>query len=291
MKHVLLFLNLLFFVAYTKAQSPNWQWAQQAGGNSYEYLGGGYFNADGGMAIDSVGNIYITGGFSSDTMHFGSSPIARSGPSYNVWLAKYSPAGIFLWAVSTGGAATVGVTGITLSTDGEPIITGSFNGDTLRFGSIELYGSESEDIYVAKFSPTGAPIWARHYGGSGSDFPGTITCDSNDNLYVCGSFYSPTLNLGTISLVNPAVCNGFLAKLDAAGLPVWAVTTGDGGTVQTCRIGLDDTGNIYISGTFAIDTITFGSTLLVPFSNGGNAKAEGSRAAVPPGRGCRDLSS
>src|SRR5690606_11828621 len=117
-----------------------------------------------------------------------------------------------------------------LSTEGEPIITSYFNSDTLRFGPLEIYNqSTSYNIFVTKYGANGTPLFARAYGGTGIGTSTSIIADTSDNLYICGYFYSPTLSIGTTTLTNPGVSNGYLAKLGPTGIPAWAITVGDAG--------------------------------------------------------------
>ena len=74
-------------------------WAKSAGGTGYDY--GGI-----GINVDIAGDVYVTGGFSSTAITFGTTTLAHVGTGYSdIFIAKYSSAGDVLWAKSAGGIA------------------------------------------------------------------------------------------------------------------------------------------------------------------------------------------
>jgi hypothetical protein len=51
---------------------------------------------------------------------------------------------------------------------GNVVIAGTFQG-TENFGTGPLVSAGSWDIYVAKYSVSGAPVWSRRFGGAGDE--------------------------------------------------------------------------------------------------------------------------
>lgn len=92
-KHILLSI-ICSFIICNHSSAQNWLWAQKAGG----------IDADGGNAItkDDFGNIYVTGGFSSSVINFGSFSLNNSG-NFDLFIVKYNSLGNVLWATSAGG--------------------------------------------------------------------------------------------------------------------------------------------------------------------------------------------
>ena len=76
------------------SSSGSWQWAVKAGGSSCEY---GYE-----LALDSSGNIYATGTFEDNATFGNTSLIAEEDD--DIFVAKLSNSGSWLWAVKAGGA-------------------------------------------------------------------------------------------------------------------------------------------------------------------------------------------
>ncbi|MCC7376002.1 MAG: hypothetical protein IT581_15195 [Verrucomicrobiales bacterium] len=88
----------------------------------------------------------------------------------------------------------------------------------------------SKDVFVAKYNWDGALLWARSYGGTNSETLATLTTDSAGNLYLAGSFKTQT-TFGNLAIESTKVVfspnnaayatDGFVAKLNSAGDPVW----------------------------------------------------------------------
>jgi hypothetical protein len=163
------------------SSSGIWQWAVKASGND----GGYYYDHDGGIAVDSSGNAFVTGGF-SETATFGSTVLLSSGDR-DIFVAKISSNGIWQWAVSTGGSQEDEGNGVTVDSSGSAFITGYFT-ETVTFGSTTLTSSGKDDIFVAKISSSGIWQWAVKAGGSGADEGWGIAVDSSSNAYVFGVF-------------------------------------------------------------------------------------------------------
>ena len=121
-----------------------WQWAVKAGGSSADW---GY-----GIDVDSSGNAYVTG-FFIGTVTFGSSSLT-SGVTDDLFIAKLSSAGVWQWAVKSGGDSVVVGYGIAADLSGNAYVTGFFQG-TATFGSTSLTSSGNADIFVAKLNSSG----------------------------------------------------------------------------------------------------------------------------------------
>jgi len=94
--------------------------------------------------------------------------------------------------------------------------------------------------------------WAKHIGGAGYDQGFEIITDKNDNVYSVGRF-AGTIDFdpgpGTFNLT--AAPGGYVSKLDKNGNFIWAIATA---SVQEFFV--DDTGNVYITGSF-LNTVDF----------------------------------
>ena len=93
--------------------------------------------------------------------------------------------------------------GIKISTDhgGSSYVTGIFTG-TANFSGNSLTGTN--DVFVAKYSPTGLVRWILKAGGGTSyDQGGAILADSSGICYVAGTFFGNGL-FGTSNFTAPA---------------------------------------------------------------------------------------
>ncbi len=148
---------------------------------------------------------------------------------------------------------------------GNVYTAGNFASVTMTIGGVTLNNHETTwglwDIYLAKYTPEGELIWARNYGSENTDSVISITTDQAGNLYLLGTFQtSITLGDTTLTTVYPS---SFVAKLDADGNVLWAKSNSDDTYGWTGGgIAVDLAGNVYFSGVYNSDTITFGSFVL-----------------------------
>ena len=132
---------LLFLSATSVAQR---YWMQQGGGVTIDEA------AD--ISIDSAGNIYATGYFTS-LANFGVTPYpVFSLSSYgttDIYLAKLDTSGLYQWVIKAGGAGSDRPFAIKTDAAGNSYITGFFY-DTATFGSQVISSSGLQDVFVAK---------------------------------------------------------------------------------------------------------------------------------------------
>ncbi len=121
-----------------------WQWAEGAGGISYDY--------GRSIVLDGNKNSYITGDF-NETATFGDITLTSQG-STDVFVAKLSFDGDWLWAKSAGGTNTDGGQGVSVDADWNIYITGEF-WYIVTFGTTTLTSQGEGDVFVAKLSDIG----------------------------------------------------------------------------------------------------------------------------------------
>jgi hypothetical protein len=256
-----LLIGLITLCEIVNAQSPNWQWAKKTGSTSGEKCYS--------ISTDEGGNLYTTGFFTSP-IFFGSFPLANAG-SADIFIAKYDSSGNIVWAKSFGGANDEGGFGISSDSVGNIYATGYFSSPSITFGSTTLTNVGGNDIFIVKLDATsGNVIWAISDGSTGDDRGIGVKADAYNNVYLTGSFASPTLNFGTTTLTNAGGYDVFIVKYaGATGNRLWAKSAGgvndengpnandNGGTITT-----DPSGNVFAVGYFSSPAITLGSTTL-----------------------------
>ena len=234
------------------SNSGSWQWARSGGGPGYEMSGG--------IALDTSGNVYITGTFggANASASFGISTITSDG-STDVFIAKLSNSGSWQWAVNSGGSGGEASNGIATDSSGNSYVTGTFEGPT-SFGSTSLNGIWGIDIFVAKVSTTGAWQWAVEAGGTSQsgERPYGITVDSNGDSYLTGVLYANQTNFGASILTNNGSSVLFVAKLNSTGAWQWAISAGGpSGDNQGYAVAVYSSGLVYVTGVFS-ETVQFG---------------------------------
>ena len=240
---------LLCGVAVLGAQAPYWQWAAGAGGTEDE---GGK-----SIAIDSQGNQYVIGSFYG-TATFGSQTLTSNG-SADIFVAKLSPSGNWLWAVQAGGTDLDLGNGIAVDGVGNILVSGYFQ-DIATFGTHTLTATGISDVFVAKLDPSGNWLWVVQAGGTDWDFGYDIALDGAGNAYVTGDFYE-TATFGSQTLTSSGSIDIFVAKLDPNGNWLWAVQAGGTGSDRVYSIAVDGMGYACVIGSY-YSTISFGNHTL-----------------------------
>lgn len=215
------------------------QWVETAGASSDDM---GY-----ALDIDSNGNVYITGHFTG-TATFGSNTVVSNG-SKDVFIAKYTNAGVLLWVTNAGGTGTDSGDGLVVDDIGNIYLTGRFE-ETASFGTFNITSAGKEDIFLAKYDTNGNPQWVKQVGGIGYDVGSEVALDDTGNVYLAGACSSEASFDGTL-LNNLGGADAFLAKYDNQGNFIWTKhLVGGGNNDATIGAATDANGNIYVTGHF-----------------------------------------
>jgi hypothetical protein len=215
---------------------------------------------DNRIAIDTLGGIYITGGFHG-TQSFGST-FATSNGGFDIFVLKYDGLGNQQWLRTTGSALDDRGNGLIVGSDNEVYITGELR-DKVVFGTDTVDnngGPNGRDIFVAKISRSGTWKWAKKAGSNGgSDRGDRIAANKKDLLFVTGQFKGNASFGAADTLWNPSdSVQAFVAAIDTAGKWQWAVQAGSPVEDRGTGIVADDSCNLYICG-FYEQTADFGS--------------------------------
>lgn len=225
-------------------------WVRQTGGPDAEVMQS--------MAVDDAGHIILTGYFFGPSTDLGDTTLFNAGAT-DIFVAKFSPDGDFLWATRAGGATDDGVNKVSTDGQGNIVITGSFS-DTADFGDTTLTGAGGWDIFVAKYTPDGTLLWVEGAGGVGFEFGTNIAVDAAGNIVVSALSFG-AVAIGDTTLTNAGAADMVIAKFTGAGDFLWAEQAG--GTAFDEPVGLivDSQANIVVGGYFG-DAAVFGDTTL-----------------------------
>ena len=179
----------------------------------------------------------------------------------------------WLWArATTGTAGGIGLGleepySVCVDAAGNMLVTGWFANDTITFGSIKLgHTVGGANVFIAKYNPNGNVLWAKCSKSRQIYNEGHSVCtDLNGNVILAGIF-EDTITFGSTTLTNTGCQSIFLIKYDASGNILWTQKTNSPST--SYGVSTDSNGNIFLTGSFAGTSITFGSTTL---TNTGNA--------------------
>ena len=190
------------------------QWNQTWGGNKSDYCEA--------IALDSSGNIYVTGFTDSFRDNFGLYDI-------DIPLLKYDDSGILQWSRLLGIGIDVRAGDIALDSKGDIYIAGD-----IRDFSV----SSNLSCLLIKVDGSGIHQWNRTWGGSFTDYYTAIALDSLDNIYLTG-------RTGSYGAGESDIC---IVKYDNSGELKWNKTWGGIEDDRGYAIALDSSENIYVAG-------------------------------------------
>jgi hypothetical protein len=234
-------------------------------------IGGSGNDVANSIDVDAQGNCYVIGNFQSTSINIGGNTFTNPGASTNLYVAKISPAGVYNWSIRGNGTGNSGMS-IAVDSLGNSFITGDFS-NQFQLGSLALGGLSEGDGFVGKLNNSGTPVWLKKFGGiSGADYGRSVCTDGNGNSFVTGYFKCDYLNIGSLSIPNSDLNSGsldmFLAKFDSSGNALWAIPGGEtNASDYGMNVHCDANGNVYATGYFYSDNLTFQSTNLPNIGN------------------------
>ena len=227
---------------------------------------------------DDSGNLYLTG------FYFGTIDVDPEKSVYNltsngstdVFIIKLSPLKKLIWAKSIGGIGEDGSYKICLDKNDNLFITGVFE-NSVDFdpssGQSILSSNGYYDVFVIKMKTNGGFLWAKSFGGFDDEYIRDMVLGKSGEIILTGSF-NGNVDFDPSSLMNSLTSNGydiFISKLDANGNFISVIKIGGVSQDFAKCLSIDDSANLYISGTFA-QTVDFdpGAATFNLTSNGMN---------------------
>lgn len=142
----------------------NYLWSKRFGGVGADF--------GQGVAVDSTGNVLVTGYFYGSA-DFGGGALTSAGGS-DIFVLKLDANGNHLWSKSFGD--TSDQQGISVAADGagNVLVTGELRGSA-NFGGGAVTSAGAEDMFVTLMSNAGTTVWEATFGGPKSQRGGGVT--------------------------------------------------------------------------------------------------------------------
>jgi FlgD Ig-like domain len=245
MKKILFFL--LCLITSLSSQTIDWAWTESTGGSLQDY----------GSSIALTDEaIYVTGSFKMSSM-FGTTELVSSG-GYDIFVGKMDYSGNWLWAVSAGGVNNDIASDIAVDNDENICLIGRYNNE-INFGSNHLISEGASDIFVSKLDSDGNWLWAIRSVGENFDYGESIALDSENNVYITGSFWE-TATFGDSTFISAGADDFYVSKLNSNGEWIWSIQGSGEFRDRGFALNINDN-NIFVSGGFNGPTY-FGSIAL-----------------------------
>ena len=240
---------------------------------AYGFDGGGQENSQSVNAVtaDANDNIYITGNFNGDIdFDPGAGKTILSCPaSVNNFLACYTKSGELKFAkniTATTGSQYENSSSIVLDKNKNIYIAGSFEGFDVDFdpgpNATHSYSNET-DIFFSKYDSAGNFKFVKILGGKFNDYANKIALDKNNNIIICGSFYSTYADFDPDSakyvLTKTAGEDGdlFFAKYDTTGKLILAKNVGNYKSNEATGVAVGTDNSFVLTGSFYGTSVDF----------------------------------
>ena len=253
-----------------------------SGGLSYStFLGGSDSDQGNAIAIDSIGNAYITGrggdAFPLKNEITSQTPAVGFGTT-TIILTKIKPDGsdlIYSTFIGNGGYGYG--TGIALDASNNAVIIGQTNSPSYSapFNNPVRTAKGSREGFITKINYAGTTLSPNYFsflGGAADDLLRAVATDSAGNAYVTGATNSATSQTDPFPLVNPAQLPSsssaaFVTKFDNTGTITYSTLLG-GGSSGAVELNDNGMGIVVDSANRAIVTgYSYSNPGAIPFIN------------------------
>ena len=228
-------------------------WAKRVGGSNVDY--------GMGIAIDSSGDVIISGSFQNtiDADPGLANLFFTASFGFDTYISKLDTNGNLIWARQFAGAGSNlnFIRDMAVDYLGNIYTCGYFTG-TADFdpgpGTATLTSLGDYDAFIQKFAPDGSLEWVKKFGSAGHERIHSIAVDQAANVFFTGFFentvdFDPGQGMSNLSSIGGR--DIFLGKFNTAGDFVWVRHFG--GAFQDDRgngIEVDADGNILSAGFF-----------------------------------------
>lgn len=173
-----------FIGALSSAGAPLWGHAIGADGGEQEVAA---------LAVDAKGRALLAGDLRGNAMLSASTSLASEGDEPDAFLALYDGGGDLAWARRYGSVGQDHGGAAAFDAGGNILFAGRFRGG-IHFGSSEepLLNHDAiggnDDIFLAKLTVNGAPLWSRAFGENDDQRPTCLAAAPSGDALLTGYF-------------------------------------------------------------------------------------------------------
>lgn len=248
----------IFLAKYTA--EGNLDWYKNAGT-------GGKYQRPSSLTINEAGNILLSG-FFKDSIKFDETTTLYSEntvPDY--FYSEFDSNGNLTWSkqIKASNNPLSGRVFDIQATSSYLTMTGVFS-DTVMIEDKVMASDSLYDVHVIKTNLSGDLDWVRTIGGMGYVYSYNTTFDDNENVYVSGYYYAPSLIIDSTETEqviiegNAGSYDFFVVKYNSEGTFQWARTDGGPFIDKLYDIEYFD-GEIIVCGYYT-DSISWGGNVL-----------------------------
>ena len=226
------------------------------------YLGGAGADLAYGVAVDAMGNSYVTGVTGSAGLGggVGGQTIQVGGPT-DAFVAKLTAAGALEWVTYVGGGGPAGGTGndegraVAVDAQGNVWVAGRTNSSNFPVtrGSLQEQPGGGWDGFLSKLDPTGSKLlYSTYVGGTSTDEVYGLAVSPSGEAHLTGSTSSTDSFPATqnaFQRFGVRTSDAFVTKFDRYGGLVFSTFLGGWDSESGYAIALDHDGNVIVAGS------------------------------------------
>ncbi|MBI1335814.1 MAG: hypothetical protein GC164_02500 [Phycisphaera sp.] len=222
------------------------QWSTFLGGTTYD-------NSVTGLAVDTSGNVYVSGYTESSGWVSGGYDSSYNGNG-DAFAAKLNSSGSLMWSTYLGGSEADGAYDLALDSSNNVYVVGYTDSSGWVSGGADTTYGGNRDGFVFKLNSNGGFLKSTYFGGDGVDLAYGVAVDSSDNVVVVGSTASALLVSGGWDSVYDGFQDGFVVQYNALGVHQWSTYLGSTGQDEALGVAIDAWDNIFVAGHTSADT-------------------------------------
>jgi len=214
------------------------------------YLGGDTLDEGIGIAVDTLGNAYVTGKTQSTNFPTVNAFQPTFGGFIDGFITKINSTPAIVYSSYLGGSGWDEGDGIKVDAYGNAYVSGltySTNFPTVNAFQPTLGGNSN--AFVTKINSTPSIVYSSYLGGNGWDGSNGIAVDAYNNVYVTG--FTESINFPSVNAFQTTfggVRDAFITKIDSTPAIVYSSFLGGNNWDEGNGIVVDAKNNIYVTG-------------------------------------------
>jgi hypothetical protein len=235
--------------------------AKLAAADGMELFVDGFPNGNGSsdecndLAVDPSGNVLITGyyqGHASNNIDFGGGPLTAPAGEYEVFIAKFTQAGLHAFSKRIVGADGHDDRGnaLDVSADGAFFVVGGFASGDINLGGGVIGNSAGQRAFIAKYKADGTYEIGKLLAGGGDAEVTSIAIHSSGNIFFGGTFKSSIdLGQGDLKSAN-STKDAFVGRYDGGLGYLYGTRLGGNGVDEGRDVAVDSDLFAFVVGNF-----------------------------------------
>jgi len=226
---LIIFFIFLFSLTVISCSKKDDSSSSSSAAGTYQLATNDYAN---GVATDSSGNVYVTGGTK------GGLDGNTSAGNTDLFVVKYNSSGTKQWTKQLGSSGLDSANGITIDSSGNVYVAG------VTYGGLDGNTSAGyTDLFVVKYNSSGTKQWTKQMGTASNDLARGVATDSSGNVYVTGDTYG-----GLDGNTSAGYNDLFVVKYNSSGTKQWTKQLGTSSDDCAYGVATDSSGNVYVTG-------------------------------------------